>query len=297
MSACARYVVSPEQVRFNARNRRGIGPAGFLRSAIQRLGLAAGLFEVVDNGRVGEGGGISEVVLAFCDAPEDAAHDLAAPRLGQVGAEDDLLRPGVGAYGLPDLVVEFLDEIVGAFAVAFENDVGHDGLTLVLVVAPDDGGLGHALVGDERALDLHRADAVPGDVHHVVYPARDGVVAVLVALGPVLDEVLVAEPLPVGFAEALGILVDGAQHAGPRFGDDQVALARALYGIVFLVVDVDGDAGEGPRGAAWLGRGQAGEGRDHDRAGLRLPPRVHDRAPAPADVLVVPLPRPRVDGL
>src|SRR5215213_10802171 len=181
--------------------------------------------------------------------------------------------------------------------IAFEDNVGNDGLALVLVVAPDDGGLGHALVGDERALDLHRTDAVSGDVHHVVYPARDGVVTVLVALGAVLYEVLVSQPLPVGLAEALRVLVDRAQHARPRLGDDQIALAGALDRVVLLVVDVHPDAWERPRGAARLGRGEAGERRYHDRARLRLPPRVDHRATALADVLVVPLPRPGVDGL
>src|SRR3712207_6504533 len=37
--------------------------------------------------------------------------------------------------------------------------------------------------------------------------------------------------------------------------------------------------------------------RDHDPPGLRLPPGVHHRAPSAANVLVVPLPRPRVDRL
>src|SRR5215210_8675112 len=49
--------------------------------------------------------------------------------------------------------------------------------------------------------------------------------------------------------------------------------------------------------AAWLGLGDAGERRDHDCARLRLPPRIHYGATPASDVLVVPLPRPRVDGL
>ena len=46
----------------------------------------------------------------------------------------------------------------------------------------DDRRLGHRRVLDERALDLHRADAVARDVHHVVDAADDPEVAVLVAL-------------------------------------------------------------------------------------------------------------------
>jgi hypothetical protein len=54
---------------------------------------------------------------------------------------------------------------------------------------PDDRGLGDGGVIDERALDLHRADAVAGDVHHVVDAAEQPEVAVVVELGAVAGEV------------------------------------------------------------------------------------------------------------
>src|SRR5215218_3300855 len=183
-------------VRPPGRTRVGAEPGklrpGFLGLLPFALALAAGLLEIVDDRGVGEGRCVAKVVLALGHAAEDAAHDLAAPRLRQVGGEDDLLRPRVGAYGLPDLVVELLDKLVGAYSVALQDHVGHDCLALVLVVPPDYGRLGYGLVGDERALDLHRADAVSGDVHHVVYPASDDVVTILIPFGSVLDEVLIA---------------------------------------------------------------------------------------------------------
>ena len=40
---------------------------------------------------------------------------------------------------------------------------------------------------------------------------------------------------------------------------------------------------------------EAGQRRDHDRAGLRLPPRIDDRAALAADLLVVPHPRLGID--
>src|SRR5215218_2450948 len=270
-------------VRPPGRTRVGAEPGklrpGFLGLLPFALALAAGLLEIVDDRGVGEGRCVAKVVLALGHAAEDAAHDLAASRLRQVGGEDDLL-----------------DELVGSLSVALQNHVGHDSLALILVEPPDNGGLGHGLVGDERAFDLHGTDAVTRDVHHVVYPARDGVVTILIPLGSVLDEVLVAEPLPIGLAVTLGILVDRAEHARPRPGDDQVPLSGAFDRVIVLVVDVDEDTGEGSGGAARLGWSDAGERRDHDAAGLRLPPRIHDGAPSAADVLVVPLPCPRVDG-
>jgi hypothetical protein len=171
-------------------------PAGDEFVLSWRLRLAAGLLEIVDDGGVGQRRCVAEVVLALGHAAKDAAHYLAAPRLRQVGGEDYFLRPGVRAYGLPDLVVELLDELFGSLSVAFQDHVGHNSLALVFVEPPDNGGLGYVRVRDERALDLHRADAVSGDVHHVVYPARDGVVTVFISLGAILDEILVVRSMP-----------------------------------------------------------------------------------------------------
>jgi hypothetical protein len=44
----------------------------------------------------------------------------------------------------------------------------------------------------QRRLDLHRAQAVPGDVQHVVDAAHDPEVAVHVAVGAVAGEVVLA---------------------------------------------------------------------------------------------------------
>src|SRR5215217_6550197 len=137
---------------------------------------------------------------------------------------------------------------------------------------------------------------MPGDVHHVVHAARDPVVSVLVAPGPVAGEVDVPILVPVGIPVTLGVLVEGAEHARPGPLYDQVASPLALDLVSLLVVETDKDAGEREGGAAGLGRGDSGERGDHDRPRLRLPPGVHDRTAASADVLVVPLPGPRVYG-
>src|SRR3712207_4816983 len=79
---------------------------GFENSCGRRSAYLAGLLQVVYDGGIGEGRDIPEVVLALGHAAQNAAHDLAAPRLRQVGGEDDLLWPRVRAYGLPDLVIE-----------------------------------------------------------------------------------------------------------------------------------------------------------------------------------------------
>ena len=62
-------------------------------------------------------------------------------------------------------------------------------LALDLVRPADDRRLGDLRMVDERALDLHRADAVAGDVQHVVDAAEQPEEAVVVALGAVAGEV------------------------------------------------------------------------------------------------------------
>ncbi len=60
---------------------------------------------------------------------------------------------------------------------------------------------------------------------------------------------------------------------------------------------VGDDAEERERGRARLRRGRPRQRGDHDASGFRLPPRVDDRAAAPADDPVIPHPRLGVDRL
>src|SRR3712207_47839 len=164
----------------------------------------------------------------------------------------------MGAYGPAHLLFEFLHQVFRAFLVAFEDDVGDYRLPLVLVVTADDCGLGDSVVGYQGALYLGGGDPVPRDVHHVVDAARDPVVTVLVAPRPVAGEVDVTILLPVGLPVALGVLVEGAQHAGPGSLHDQVALTLAFYLVALLVVEPREDARERLGGAAGLGWRDAG---------------------------------------
>ena len=68
----------------------------------------------------------------------------------------------------------------GRVAVAQHDDRAHDRAAL-LVGRGDHRGLGHGRVGDERGLDLERADPVAGGDDHVVGAALEVQVAVLVA--------------------------------------------------------------------------------------------------------------------
>ena len=136
----------------------------------------------------------------------------------------------------------------------------------------------------------------PGHVHHVVDPAEQPEVALVVELAAVAGEVAALEAAPVGLLVALGVAVDAAQHRGPRPGEGEVA-AATLDAMAGVVDHLGLDAREREGGRPRLGGRGARERADHDGAGLGLPPRVDDRAAAAADVLVVPHPRLGVDGL
>src|SRR5690606_15851543 len=146
-------------------------------------------------------------------------------------------------------------------------------------------------------LDLHGPEAVAGDVHHVVHAAHDPEVAVLVAPGAVAGEVRVRHLAPVLVAVPVVVAVDGAQHAWPRPLDDQVA-ARVRGHLVAVGVHHGGvDAEERHAGRARLGGVHAGDRRDHDPAGLGLPPGVNHGSAVTAYHAAVPHPRLGVDGL
>src|SRR6185295_10830696 len=101
----------------------------------------------------------------------------------------------------------------------------------------------------QRALDLHRPQAVAGDVQDVVDAPHDAVVAFLVGRGAVTREVVLAlEVLGViALPESLGITPDGADHRRPRPLDDEDAALAPAHRMSGLVDDVADDPGQGPR--------------------------------------------------
>ena len=151
---------------------------------------------------------------------------------------------------------------------------------------------------DQRALDLGGADAVAGDVDHVVDAAGDPVVAVLVAAAAVAGEVLAGIGREVGLDEALVVAVDGAHLARPgidRGRDCRWPRPRSSLPSASTMTRLHAEERLGRR--AGLQLGGAGQRRDQDAAGLGLPPGVDDRAAAVADHVVVPVPGLGIDRL
>ena len=108
----------------------------------------------------------------------------------------------------------------------------------------DDRGLGDFLMIDQRALDFHRADAMAGHVHHVVDPAEQPEITVLVALAAVAGKIFSRKAAPVSLHETVGIAVDRPHHRRPRFSQNQITAAAFGNRLAALIDDVGFDAGQ-----------------------------------------------------
>src|SRR3984885_11211957 len=180
-----------------------------------------------------------------------------------------------------------------ADAEGYEAD---DGFAFDFVGARDYRGFGYRGMADEDAFDFHGAQPVAGDFDYVVHAAEDPDVAVFVALRSVAGKIHAGDFVPVFAGVAFVVAVDGAEHGGPGFLDRQVAGFAGADWFAFHVLDFRDDAWERQSGRAGLcGRGTGRRG-NQDRAGLRLPPSVHDGAAIFSNRFEIPLPRGGIDG-
>src|ERR671931_2533953 len=102
--------------RSTARRRRCSGVTSPVDSSSVLLALLGGrpLLDLLDDGRVGERGGITQLAV-LGDVAEKPAHDLAAASLRQLGREDDVrgLRDRADLRG--HVVTELLELLDRAF--------------------------------------------------------------------------------------------------------------------------------------------------------------------------------------
>src|SRR3954466_4677616 len=88
--------------------------AGCGRAALCLHAVLAVLDEVVHDARVGQRRGVAErAEIILGDLAQDAAHDLAGPRLGQARCELDV----VGRGDRPDLTANEGDELLAQLAI------------------------------------------------------------------------------------------------------------------------------------------------------------------------------------
>ena len=124
------------------------------------------------------------------DFLEQAAHDLAAARLRQRLGEADFVRRGHRADDRARRASSTPRAIpASASTPCLSVTKQTTRLALEFIGPPDHRRLGHRGVRDQRALDFRRAEAMPGDVEHVVDAADDPEIAVLVAPRAVAGEI------------------------------------------------------------------------------------------------------------
>src|SRR5438270_5988497 len=100
------------------------------------------------------------------------------------------------------------------------------------------GSLGHSRMPHQGGLQLHRAETMPADVHHVVDAPKYPEVPFGVPPCSVPGEIRTRYSPPVILLIALGIAPESPQHAGPGFADDEEAFAIRRYGIAAQIDDV-----------------------------------------------------------
>ena len=178
----------------------------------------------VHHARFGQRGNVADLVgLVLGDLPEDAAHDFSAARLRQAGRKLDFVRHGNRADFLADMRGEFLFQFFAFGDAVLQRHERVERLALDVVRHGRDGGFGHFRMAHERALHFRRADAMAGDVHHVVHAAEQPVIAVGIHAAAVAGEIHVLERGKIGVDETVMVAPRRAHDARPRLLDAELA--------------------------------------------------------------------------
>ena len=186
---------------------------------------------------------------------------------------------------------------VRALLTGDQGDVAVNALALDVVRIADHRRLGDERMGNEGAFHLGGAEPVARDVEHVVHPAGDPVIAVLVAAAAVAGEIFAAIGAEIGLHEAVMIAIDGPHLPGPGAGEAEIARGRALQHLAVGIDQLWPYAEKGPARGARLHAVRTGQSGDHRPTGLGLPPGVDDRAFLLADRAPIPEPGLRIDRL
>ena len=109
---------------------------------------------------------------------------------GRPGANWMRSGEAIGPISLRTQLHQFLAQLLARLLAGHQRDIGVDALALDVVRIADHGGLRDFRMRDQRGLDFGGADAMAGDIDHVIDAAGDPVVAVLVAPAAVAGEIL-----------------------------------------------------------------------------------------------------------
>ena len=116
----------------------------------------------------------------------------------------------------------------------------------------DNGSFRDLRVGDQRALDLGGAEAMAGDVDHIIDPSGQPVKTVLVPACAVAGKIESREGREIGLDEPLVVAEDRAHDPWPGMGDTEVSFARTFDDLAVVVDDDRLDTKERPRRRARL---------------------------------------------
>lgn len=174
------------------------------------------LNNLLHNARIAQRADISKLILlARQNLSQNATHDLAGARLGQIRDAEHRLGSREWSDRLADLHDERLAQLVVLLVAVLDRHESVNSLASELIVDTDDSRLADGMVLDERGFDFGGRQAVARDVDDVVDAAADPVVALGVAGGAVAGEVVALVDVEVGVHVALVGAPDGAAHGGP----------------------------------------------------------------------------------
>src|SRR5207237_1328888 len=115
--------------------------------------------------------------------------------------------------------LKLIEQSAVAFDAGLEGHERANRLAFDLVRFADNRSFSHFLMIYQSALDFHRADAMTGDVHHIVNPPEQPEIAVLVALAAVPGEIFSGESAPIGLYIAIRITIDRPHHRRRWFSE------------------------------------------------------------------------------
>src|SRR5882757_4340781 len=92
-------------------------------------------------------------------------------------------------------------------------------------------------MADQGALDFRSANAMAGDVQHIVNAAHDPKIAVLVLPAAIAGKVTALYFGPIHFLIALRVAPQAAQHARPRLANHEFAPGISRNSPALLIHD------------------------------------------------------------
>src|SRR5260370_12004097 len=114
------------------------------------------------------------------------------------------------------MVTQFALQIVRSVDSAFQGRESDRAWSVKCVRLADDSRFCDSHMTHQRALDLRRAEPVPGDIKDVVDAPDDPKISILIASRTVAGEIILFVFAPVLFFVALRITVNRPQHRRPR---------------------------------------------------------------------------------